>query len=115
MRPQIITETVNIASLGAVARVNIPFSETASWGLQINWTSIAGTADGDCQLQGSNDGTNWNNLAISPSNIAIDSANGTTGFEKSTFAWKYLAIKITKNNMIGGTLEFILNIKPEAI
>lgn len=115
MRPRIVTRTVDVSALGAEERVNIPFSETAEWSLQINFTSITGTTDGVLQLQQSNDGTNWNDMALTPSSYTISAANGTTAFEKATFTGKYLAIKITKNNMTGGTLEFILNIKPKAI
>lgn len=115
MRPRNETRTVNIASLGVDDRINIPFSETAEWSLQVNWTSITGTKDGVIQLQQSNDGTNWNDMALSPSSYTLASANGTTAFEKEKFTGLYFAIKITKNSMTGGMIEFILNIKPQAI
>ncbi len=99
-----IEKTIDISAIsGAFHREWIPFSNDAAWELQVIGEGITGTADGVIQLQQSSNAYDWNNQA-SGSSYTIAAAAFTHAFEKASYSSRYFGVKVTKENMTGGTL-----------
>ena len=87
------------------------FSNSGNWSLQVIWAGLTGILDGTVQLQGSNDGINFDNLS-GVSNLVLITASGSGSFRKDKFDFKYFRVLFTKNNLNNtGTLKLLLNIK----
>lgn len=87
------------------------FSNKNNWSLQIVWAGLTGTLDGTIQLQGSNNGVNFDNLPNN-SSLVLNSANDSDSFRKDKYDFKYFRVLFIKNNLNNaGTLKILLNIK----
>lgn len=103
------TTAYTIADVSKTFTAN--FSNKNNWSLQVVWAGLTGTLDGTIQLQGSNDGVNFDNLS-GTSSLSLSSANGSGSFRKDKFDFKYFRVLFTKNNLNNaGTLKMLLNIK----
>jgi len=92
---------------------NTFFSNGANWSLQVVWAGLTGTLDGTIQLQGSNDGENFDNLP-GVSSATLSTASGSQSFRKDKYDFKYFRVLFTKNNLSNtGTLKILLNIKKD--
>lgn len=82
--------------------------------VQVVGTAVAGAANGVLKLQGSNDGTNWEDLSDEQGNsLEVTVPNG--GSQQLIHIWKVTTQKIkafwTKNGATGGTLSLHSHIK----
>ena len=98
--------TVPIASIGTDTTITFSLSDNVVWGLQINSVALTGTLDGTVDLLQTNDGVNFNALAGFVTHT-LASANASLSFENDFFSHSRFQIKLTKNNLTGGTVTFI--------
>lgn len=84
---------------------------TSQWqtiGVQVVWASLTGTIDGTITLEGSIDGTNFD-AVNSP--ISITGASSNDCISLTNFAFPYIRLKLTKNNITGGTISAMICFK----
>lgn len=93
-------------------RWKIPFSNKASWSLQVIWAGLTGTKDSTVKVQTTEDGENWDNLA-GPYSKLLNTAAGSHRFRKDNFDGPEFAIYFERNTVDKkGTIKLLLTIKP---
>ena len=77
--------------------------ESSNFGsLSLIWSGFL-SFNGRAILQGSNDGTNWNDLGGADGGIVLDLENDIQLWEITNITYKYLRLDYTANNVSSGT------------
>jgi hypothetical protein len=77
-------------------------------GAHVIWTGLSGTIDATVSIQGSNDGTNWDNLVTA---VTLSGANGNDLVLISDAYCSYYRARVVKNSVLGGNLKVIVTLK----
>jgi hypothetical protein len=102
------TTVINEAFTANLTSATLPLAQFDKMGVHIVWASLTGTIDATVEVQGSNDATNWDNLA---SAVTLSGANGNDLVMINNAFCSYYRIKATKNSVLGGNLLVIVTLK----
>nr|BDD47706.1 hypothetical protein 8 [bacterium] len=96
---------------GADATFTAAVTAGGPWSLQIDWRQLTGTLDGVLTVQVSNYADTLFETYDSDFTQTLSSASGHVEFEDDRFAWKYVRVSYTNNNITGGVIRGLMNVR----
>ena len=89
-------------SLGDKNEATIRIGGATNVSVQVSWSGLTGTLDGEVKLQESNNSVDWDDMGLS---ITLATASGSQTLADTSFPGEKLRAVFTKNNLTGGTLN----------
>lgn len=104
-----LTNDIERSTLSLAATANSAAQEVTPYSrgsLQISWTGLD-AFNGTIILEGSNDGTNWNELGGADAGITLDENDDSQIWEFTEFSTVYVRAAYKANNVTTGTATLV--------